>query len=247
LLASGEGIDVTFDELTVLADGTLAYKDCRVLLYIRDVHVYGDRRRNEPRYHLSHCATLHDMTQKGRFERYVIATEVNGEFKLNIITGGIPKNEKRRLKVCQNCLAGLSFDGFTLQMRSSDRREFVSNFTPQRFFSKFPQSLHSHKPSFTDETAPLDTYSPDWPMISERTRREALWKCSKCQCDLSAPRLRKYLEVHHIDGRRQNNHPRNLSVVCIACHAKQPQHGHMKSTPRYRAFLQESDHLTSCK
>src|SRR3954463_3777323 len=71
LLTSGEGIDVSFDELTILPDGTLAYKDSRVLLYIRDIHVYGGR-DGEPRYHLSNCTTLRDMTEKGRFERYIV-------------------------------------------------------------------------------------------------------------------------------------------------------------------------------
>ncbi len=49
LLSSGEGIEVSFEDLTILHDGTLAYKDSRVLLYIRDVHVHGDRRNYEPR------------------------------------------------------------------------------------------------------------------------------------------------------------------------------------------------------
>lgn len=247
LLSSGEGIDVSFEDLTVLADGTLAYKDSRVLLYIRDVHVHGDKRNSEPRYHLSHCVTLHDMTQRGRFERYVIATEVTGEFKLNVITGGKPKSERRKLKVCQNCLSGLSFDGFSLQMTSRVRREIVGNFTPATFFARYPQSLHGMRPSHNADNAPLNNYTADWPSISEGVRRRAGWKCSSCRCDLSDKRLKQYLEVHHIDGRRQNNDFRNLRVLCVACHAEQPMHGHMKASPRYKTFLQESRHLTTCK
>ena len=37
-LKSGPGLVVPFVALTILADGTLAYKDSRVLLHIRDVH-----------------------------------------------------------------------------------------------------------------------------------------------------------------------------------------------------------------
>ena len=27
------------------------------------------------------------------------------------------------------------------------------------------------------------------------------------------------LDVHHVDGIRQNNHPDNLEVLCVWCHA----------------------------
>jgi hypothetical protein len=80
---TGDGIDIYFNELTVLPDGTLGYKGNRVLLYIKDVHVYGDQ-ESEPRYHLFNCATLVNMTQSGRFERYVISTKSNGEFRINL-------------------------------------------------------------------------------------------------------------------------------------------------------------------
>jgi len=38
-----EGIDVELKDVTILPDGTLAYKDSRVLLYIKDVHINGHR------------------------------------------------------------------------------------------------------------------------------------------------------------------------------------------------------------
>jgi hypothetical protein len=45
-LTSQDGLDISLDDLKVLEDGTLAYKDSRVLLYIRDVPIYGDRNRS---------------------------------------------------------------------------------------------------------------------------------------------------------------------------------------------------------
>ena len=41
-LTSQDGLDISSDQLRILDDGTLAYKDSRVLLYIRDVSVMGN-------------------------------------------------------------------------------------------------------------------------------------------------------------------------------------------------------------
>lgn len=30
----------------------------------------------------------------------------------------------------------------------------------------------------------------------------------------------------------------NLRVLCIRCHSEQPNHGHMRSLPQYKAFLE---------
>lgn len=238
-LASGEGLDVYFNELTVLEDGTLAYKDARVLLYIRDVASYGKGREREPRYHLSNCTTLQEMTSKGRFERYVIATESTGRFKINHIGNGQRRSERRALSVCQNCLAMLNFDGFRYDMNRAERKVIVSKFTPARFFSVYPKSLHVRKPTYNAENSPVNDYSSDWSARSKTTRSAARWVCSNCDANLSAPHLRKYLDVHHRNGQKWDNSPSNLAVLCIECHAKLPNHSHIKSDPRYHAYLRE--------
>jgi hypothetical protein len=75
-LVSG-GIDIgSLDDVRVLPDGSLAYKDRRVMLYIRDVSVFGNRERShdrQPRYHVANCQTLRDMRDSNRIERYVVA------------------------------------------------------------------------------------------------------------------------------------------------------------------------------
>jgi hypothetical protein len=238
LLTSGEGIDVRFEELTVLSDGTLAYKDSRVLLYIRDVHVYGDRDR-EPRYHLSNCKTLQEMNAKRKFDRYVIATEVKGIFKLNIISNGNKRSERRKLPVCQNCLSSLRFDGFDLQkMARTTRQRIVNDFTPDRFFDLYPRSLHVKKPSYDAITAPVNVYTEDWPEVSNRVRSERGWKCEKCHRLLNG-RLQKYLHVHHENGQRWDNRRTNLRVLCIGCHAEEPDHHHLKNDPNYAHYMRE--------
>jgi|RhiMethySRZTD1v2_1073278.scaffolds.fasta_scaffold97612_4 hypothetical protein len=241
-LSSGEGIDVSFEQLTILPDGTLAYKDSRVLLYIRDVHVYGGR-NYEPRYHLSNCTKLEEMNAGGRFGRFVIAAETSGEFKLNIINNRVSRTERRRLRVCQKCLAGLKFNGFNFGMSSSSRNAFVRDFIPGWFFQKYPRSLHKKKPAFSSVTAPLNNYTPNFAEVSTRLRQQRGWKCEGvCGRIFARDRLRRFLDVHHADGDRSNNHPDNLKVLCIGCHAKQHFHGHLKSSGRYKDYLREVGH-----
>src|ERR1700730_18074384 len=102
-LTSQDGLDISPDDLRILDDGTLAYKDSRVLLYIRDVSVMGDR-EPEPRYHLANCSTLRQMRERRRFNRYVVSTRLDGVFNLNIIKGQISTRRLVPLSVCQNCL-----------------------------------------------------------------------------------------------------------------------------------------------
>jgi hypothetical protein len=234
---TGEGLDVYFNELTILPDGTLAYKDSRVLLYIRDVHIYGHQ-ESEPRYHLFNCTTLLEMSQKKRFDRYVISTKINGIFKLNIIKKSkVKTSEDRRLSVCQNCLDGLGFKGFNLQrMNKKTRGKFVAEFVPDHFFEQYPRSLHVKKTKYDSETAPRNEYPSDFPKLSERLRRENGWQCQKCKQNL-LPYLRQYLHVHHINGDRSDNTPQNLKILCIACHAKEPNHSHMRNAPAYAEFI----------
>ena len=235
-LSSGEGLDVYFDALTVLDDGTLSYKNTRILLYIRDVSIYG---KGPPRYHISNCNTLQEMIARGRFERYVIATENSGRFKINFITNGNARSEKRVLSVCQNCLAKLQFDGFRYDMNRSQRGEIVRQFTPDRFFRMYPKSLHGRVPKHNDANSPLNNYTKDWSTHSFKVRSAANWTCSHCKKDFSAPDMRKFLDVHHLDAQKWNNDSKNLFVVCIKCHAEQPNHSHLKSDPRYTAYIRE--------
>jgi hypothetical protein len=50
------GIEVYFDEITELEDGTLGYKNSRVLVYIRDVPTYGGD-FTLPKFHVAFCST----------------------------------------------------------------------------------------------------------------------------------------------------------------------------------------------
>jgi len=235
-ILTGEGIDVYFGDVTILPDGTLAYKNNRVLLYIRDVPIYG-RQEWEPRYHLFNCAKLVEMSRNGRSDRYVVSARADGLFKINSIRETNKITEDRRLCVCQKCLDGLSLNGFSFQtMKKRQRKQIVAEFVPGDFFKLYTSSLHTIKPKYDSDTAPVNEYPADFGELSERLRRESGWKCQNCHRILSDPRLRQFLHVHHVNGVRSNNTRQNLKILCIACHAEEPNHSHVRKSPNYAEF-----------
>ncbi len=164
-LTSQDGLDISIEELTILSDGTLAYKDSRVILYIRDVTVINGR-ESLPKFHLAHCRTLLKMRENHRYDRYVISVEMSKEFKLNLIGSKKSTPEKRPLDVCQNCLDMLIFDGFRMVWPQDKRDLAVKRFEIKRFFEQYPKSLHTIQPENTNITAPLNVYSDNFAKIS---------------------------------------------------------------------------------
>jgi HNH endonuclease len=179
------------------------------------------------------------MAKKGRFdEKYVIFDKEHTKFPIFIIRKNKYKQkEERDLKVCQNCLDGLAFNGFSYRkMNKKDRSRFVAEFTPSQFFRVYPRSLHIAKPKHHSDTAPLNDYPPYFAQLSDRLRQENGWRCEQCGKVLSERHLRQYLHVHHVNGNRSDNSRENLRILCLACHADEPQHSHMRRTSAYAEF-----------
>jgi hypothetical protein len=234
-LYEGDGIEVGFDEVEVHEDGTLIYKGARVLLYIRDVHSYQEK-IELPKFHIAHCPTLKNMTELGRSHRYLISARTDGTFRLNVFRGGTMRKEDQSLNVCQNCLGELEFNGFKNNLTRPERALHVNAFTPAVFFEQYPRLVDGSGYGGSD-LAPINTYAADFPRISTQVRTAAAWRCQACKYDCSSPSLRPYLHVHHLNGNRADNSRNNLKAVCVECHAKQPLHAHVKSTPQYRDFI----------
>jgi hypothetical protein len=233
-LTSRDGLEISIDDLRILDDGTLAYKNSRVLLYIRDVAVYGGY-QSQPRYHVSNCSTLVGMRQKRRFStRYVVSTRMDGQFNLNFVDGGIARSELHSLFVCQNCLDQLTFNGFQQRWRKPRKVAAVQAFTLEEFFTQYPRSLHTENPKYNSDNAPLNTYTDDFGEVSARAKRAANWMCQRCSIDLSSEK--RFLHTHHKDGAKFDNSTDNLKVLCYGCHANEPDHQHMKGHPDYVAF-----------
>jgi hypothetical protein len=235
----GDGLEVGIDDVEFLEDGTLGYKDRRVLLYIRDVAFGGahERQRNDPRYHVAACEMLRRMKRIGRFsQRYVVSTRTDGVFRLHYVQAGL--HAEKHLDVCQYCLGAIRYRNFDHnKMDRSQRREIVSFFTVTDFFDRYPRSLHVAEPKHSDATAPTNDYSADFFEISQAYRAKVGWKCEECGISLDEPHKRRYLHVHHLDGAKNNNSEDNLRALCVLCHSKQPLHSHMKHTASYQEFM----------
>lgn len=228
-----EGIDIDdFSEVKVEHDGTLSYKGKRIVVYIRDVKQYSAS-QDLPKYHFAYCRTLETMQQRSRWGRYVVANRDDGSFFVNFVGS---HSRDVRLNVCQNCLAHVGWDGFEFAMSWPTKNAIVKAFTLARFFEEFPKDLLSVLPTYTVDTAPVNDYSDDWGMISEKLKRDRRYKCEKCSRQFQGAN-RRYVHVHHRDGQKNNNHESNLAVLCIECHADEPMHGHMKQLRSYTEFV----------
>ena len=229
-----KGIDVDKGEIQTQPDGTLSYQGYRVILYIRDVFNHGHQ-ETLPKYHLAECKTLQDMFRNNRQNRYVVANRDDGHFFVNHDRNGMRPTLKK-LDVCQNCLSALNWNNFNTTAFGAGRRQMVQQFQLTDFFRKYPKDLIAARPGHTADTAPLNQYPENWQRISRVAKEMQNHQCQGCRISLSGTNAR-FLHLHHINGQRNDNRPANLEVLCVQCHAEQPQHSHMQRRPDYQEFL----------
>jgi hypothetical protein len=234
-----EGIEgVTIEDIghvQPLPDGTLAYQDRRIILYIRDNRVFAGKSIKLPKFHMANCSTLFQMWRRGRFGRYVISTRTDGRFRINIMDGSGNESSIIKLEVCKLCLEHLHYEGYRQGTRRRDK-EIYNTFTLQEYFTAYPKNQITTLPLHTDHTAPLDEYGNGFREASQRYRAGNGWRCQNCRMDLSHPSHRKYLHTHHLNAQKSDDRRENHRALCIRCHAEEPMHAHLKNSPDYREF-----------
>lgn len=223
---SDEGIEVQLEELDTTG-GLLSYHGRQVLLYIPDqgwrISDVLDNGAIGKKFHVSHCKTLVQMREDGRFERYVATNDLSGDFKVH----GVDNYSRHEiegianLNVCKNCLSKLNYKGsIDWQVRQS----VCNDFSISEFFETY-STIFPYMPKQLDKSNRQLGYTPDWADISARQRKKHKYICQDCKVDLSENK--RLVHVHHINGQRADNRESNLRVLCAACHKQQPYHSHV--------------------
>jgi len=229
------GITIGAEDLEYTNNGLLSYKKRQVLLYIQDhagrvAEVLVDGSKGN-KYHVSYCKTLEKMHQGGRYDRYVVTNDITGYF---YIDGHDWKTKEyqdgyAQLKVCKNCLSNLNYKNY-----NSNKKEVFNNFSLDEFFKTY-EAHFKHKPKRESGKAKDGTYPKDWDDISSNYRDSVDWKCESCNVDLTEHK--NLLHTHHKNGVKSDNSSNNLEALCIACHADQKYHHHMRVSYEYRILL----------
>jgi hypothetical protein len=204
------GIDIpSLAELRALGDGTLAYRNHRVFVYIRDSALPaahpGDAHR--PRFHVANCERIRSLRASGQAARYVASAQTGIQLE--------------RLRVCQHCLGELQYEGP------------VQSFTVERFYQLWPRELPEAQ--FL-QTVLLDDFGGDFGEHAAEAMALARYRCTQCGIDLAAEHLRRFLHVHHKQVVKHDNPVSELVVLCIGCHAHQSGHGLMRALLEFSEF-----------
>ncbi len=224
-------VEIPFDEIKVnISDKTLELFGEKILVYIRDQRYSWE---TNYKFHIANCRTLIDAQNHNRYKKYVASINTNGIFKVNIIHGSsVDENQEIKLKVCKNCLQTINYKNYRYS-NYSGKMKIYQNFSIEEYFNIYKKQ-NIKKPIHTNITAPLNNYTDDFKEIANKLKEKHNYICSKCHRDFSADK--KFLHVHHKDGIKSNNNTENLEVLCIACHAKEYNHSHIKNLPDYYEY-----------
>lgn len=165
-----------------------------------DISRYG-----VPRFHAAECeivAKRHNLNGD-----YIFTTSENVQL-YDRGQNGIPFPSKDKfsiLQLCSKCsqLLGARNKGII------DTEDFHAMLIEQYGSAAEPEN----------SAVDIFGYTPDFSVISKKIRESKLYRCDQCRVDLSISTDRRYLHVHHLNGRKTDNRPQNLQCLCIRCHA----------------------------
>ncbi len=243
-IKSQEGKQINIDDIAPDDDGLIRYFDEIVMINIRDTQKSIYTVENHPeetvRFHVAyHCTTLMKMREKGKYDRYFISQNMDGDFTVDAYEDHKNRNSKikttiSKLKVCKNCLKELQYKGCTKERPVPS--DIWHGFDIPDFFENYPKA-HFKKPKFDKHTYKGSDYTSDFPMIRRGILEKREYCCERCKVDLSQMNHRKLLHVHHKNSVKSDNSLQNLEVLCIDCHAK--EHSHLVNPQRMKDLREE--------
>lgn len=223
--------------------GMLSYNGEHAFLYINEPSKTREElieipAENAQRFHiLKDCSTLQTMHRQGKSERYILIRNTSGIFPsypLDEVYGRTLYDEEidAKLLPCKNCLNLLSYKGkkYTgpnrceTTWRQFDIKEFINHYEPYFFDERY------YRENSLDQSG---NYTIDHAVIRDKLLRRLDYKCQGEleggeQCGVQLKDHDNLLHMHHINGRRGDNSPENLKILCVLCHKSQYNHQHMR-------------------
>ena len=223
-----EGLDVDLSNIyqtnsnqlfTILPDGSIS----KAIIHIVDIS-NRPKHWEYPTFHIYNCKTIEEMKNENRLHRYKVSGRRDGKFR--IIKG--KKSSYEELNICQNCL-----NEYNSYYKENKKK---SDFIVKEFLEKNIKHTEFKNVDLDICTIP-SAYSQNWSAISKQMKEMYKYICQECFEDYSNKDLKKFLHTHHINANKSDNSRENLKVLCIACHANQYNHSHLKNRPDYANFM----------
>lgn len=221
-----DGIDVEREDIQSVGPYLTYRGEHLAILYIlNSSSPAGDLENNNPdkstpKFHLTWCRTLDQMTHNKRFDRYVLSRSESNLFKVESLEQHGERHMLKNIRLfpCQNCLSALKYRGFELGQPRPHRLAQVDKFSIKTFLEENDGNLTvmKHLPKTLVQNARSGGYTDDFPEISRRIREYHDWTCTECGIDMMDKK--EGLHTHHINGVKHDNSRRNLRVLCALCH-----------------------------
>jgi len=223
---------VLLKDIIINGDGTLEVGGRKVLVYIRDRRDDSRYGLQLPKFHIADCVALQKSRREGSYDKYVVSIKTNGSFIIRILPSG--DEREYPLNVCKYCLGRLNYKGYNTQSKGQ-KKHIYDKFSIREFFELY-KTTDIVQPKYSNITAPTNDYTKDWDIISSLRKQRMNFTCEECGIHLKT--RPNFLEIHHVNRRKNDNRPENLKVLCVACHSDQGgDHGHLKNTSEYRDFV----------
>ncbi|WP_042152486.1 HNH endonuclease [Pseudoalteromonas sp. '520P1 No. 412'] len=216
-----------------------AIKGTPVFAYqkVLDKAVYDEITHNNAiakthKVHLTYCKKIQESPGK-----YHVTSRADGFFNVNIRSSNkVIGSDDILLPMgaCQYCIRELFPDFLPpVGQDAIKSTELANSFN----FSDFVVEGRLLSNIAFNEYGALNRFvgERDWYQFSRDLRAKNNWTCEECGINLF--KYRQFLHVHHINHSHYWNTPANCRVLCISCHAEQPNHAHMKDQKCYNQFI----------
>lgn len=183
-----------------------------------------------PKFHIYECKKIKEMKEENRGYRYKASGRSDGFF---LIIRKIKEREEKcypKLHICQFCL-----DLYNEQFETDKINKTKQTFLLKEYMKK-PIVHNGFKNMPLDICTIPNKYTKSWREISKTRKKQENWRCQSCGGDLSKKECREFLHTHHINADKRDNCLENLKVLCIECHSKEHNHGHIKNHKQYKKF-----------